>query len=807
MTSKNRIRVTLILLSACLTSQLSLARDPIKLTDAIAIQSTASPYVVSDCQPVHSIGRVVLNINPISVGMVTGTDDPSVRDCLTGERIFDGGVEYPKGSRLNYLAQFGLWVGAVHNRDTLVSRVLEILSTEYPEYRSTLDPSSICFTGAVSQQDYILVGSDTVDAGWSSLEEPDYSDGLLTWHKPINVEITQKSYAWSYSYAEDFILFDVEIQNTSDTAIENAYLGLCYTPRCRFVGTDWNYWGPDELIGLVEEVRIPTACNVTDTINLMWGADNDGDPVNGEFVDVKVQVGQDYLKSVPDVAGMFFIDYPGWSDLGPVHTSYNWWAYDWVNYDQAFDFGPQKWASFRDFRTGRNNGYPSGDPNRYHLMSNREIDWDPAYAATISCSDPYWNCPPQDWAENIADGFHFQQVQSIGPYTIPPGASVHLAYAFVAGEDFHTDPNNIAYLPNVPDRYYANLDFSDLFKNATWAKWIYDNPGYDTDGDGDSGKFDICVHDSTYTNGVWTPTSADTVYYAGDGVPDWRAAAPPPEPTIWVTPIINGFHVRFNGSRSETDVDVFSKLIDFEGYRIYLGRDERESSYNLVASYDRENYDKYIWDKTSEDDAWPCLSVPFTLDSLRCLYGLSLDPCDDSLFDPLDYTRTSPYRLDGFSDSLFFFLPHDYNAYELGVTTPIRKIYPDEPDPALIPEDDLTPDNYTDDGYLKYYEYEFEIENLLPTVVYWLNVTAYDFGDPKSDMPPLESSVTLGAQNGFPLSPSSADPNRNSKVYVYPNPYRGDADYRGLGYEGTHRGRPPRLSGESTKLRQPSSQM
>ncbi|MEW6412405.1 MAG: hypothetical protein AB1483_08020 [Candidatus Zixiibacteriota bacterium] len=729
------------------------------------------------------MGKVVLNVDPLWITLL-GSTGGDLRDCLTGERPFEGGAEYPKSSRLNYLAQAALWIGAVHGRDTLVSRNHEILPVEPTVFRSVLDPTSANFVDAVSQQDYILTGTDTIDPGWTLYEWPDYSDGLYTWHKPLNLEVTQKSYAWSYSYAQDFILFDVEIQNTGDTAIENAYFGLCYAPHVLFSGTEWNYYGPDDLIGFVSEIPIPTACNVTDTINLMWGADNDGDPVNGQFIDYKVKVGDEYLKSVPDVAGMFFIDYPHWSDLGPVHTSYNWWAYDWVNYDQAFDFGPQRWSSFRDFRTGRYNGYPSGDPNRYHLMSNREIDWDPAFASTISCTDPYVNCPPQDWAANIADGFFFQQVQSIGPYTIPPRASIHLAYAFVAGEDFHTDPNNIVHLPTFPTLYYNKLDFSDLFKNAMWAKWIYDNPGYDTDGDGDSGKFDICVYDSIYSNGLWIPTSADTVYYAGDGIPDWRAAAPPPPPTVWITPIIGGFHVRFNGQRSETDVDVFSKLIDFEGYRVYLGRDERESSYNLVASYDKENYDKYIWDKNSEDDTWLCLSFPFTLDSLRCLYGYTPDPCDDSLFHPLNYTRADPYRMPGFSDSIFFFRIHDYNVSELGVSTPIRKTYPDQPDPSLLPEESLPSEYYTDDGYLKYYEYEFEITGLLPTVEYWLNVTAFDFGDPKSDMPPLESSITLAAQNGFPLTPSSADPNRRGKVYVYPNPYRGDADYRDLGYEG-----------------------
>ena len=73
-----------------------------------------------------------------------------------------------------------------------------------------------------------------------------------------------------------------------------------------------------------------------------------------------------------------------------------------------------------------------------------------------------------------------------GPFSIPPGGVLSVPLAFVCGENLHTDPNNAArYLPHDPETYKNNLDFSDLVKNATWAEWIYDNPGYDTDGDGD----------------------------------------------------------------------------------------------------------------------------------------------------------------------------------------------------------------------------------------------------------------------------------------------------------------------------------
>jgi hypothetical protein len=287
--------------------------------------------------------------------------------------------------------------------------------------------------------------------------------------------------------------------------------------------------------------------------------------------------------------------------------------------------------------------------------------------------------------------------------------------------------------------------------------------------------------DSTFDGSQWIVTRADTIFYCGDGIPDWRAAAPPPPPDFWITPTINGLHVRFNGYRSETEVDVFSKIIDFEGYHIYVGRDERESSYSMVASYDRENYDKYVLDIYSDDYNYVCQSMPFTLDSLRCLYGSS---CEDTVFHPLLYSVTNPFTHPDFPDSVFYFAPHDFNADDVNNRTPITKIYPDEPDPTIYHPDSIPDEAFTEDGYLKFYEYEFTIENLLATVPYWVNVTAFDFGDPRVHMRPLESGITAGAKSAYPIGAMAATAADGGKVYIYPNPYRGDAGYRDNGFEG-----------------------
>ncbi|HWR82884.1 MAG TPA: hypothetical protein VN285_06260 [Candidatus Deferrimicrobium sp.] len=417
-------------------------------------------------------------------------------------------------------------------------------------------------------------------------------------------------------------------------------------------------------------------------------------------------------------------------------------------------------------------------------MSSGEVDYDQAFTATIGPLNAEWSSPPANRAGDYADGFGVYHQLSIGPFDIGPGGTLPIVFAYVAGENFHTNPHNALNLPYDPWAYYSNLDFSDLAKNAKWAEWIYDNPGVDTDGDGDSGQYRVCPFESMLVDSTWVYTRAETTWYKGDGIPDWKAAGPPPAPVFWLEPVVNGLRIRFNGQYSETTPDIFTHIVDFEGYRVYLGRDERVTSYSILASYDRHNFDKWVWNRYSlPEPQWELMDIPFTLDSLRCLYGSGMDPCLDSAFDPLLYTPSQPYFHPAYPESAFYFVKHDFNTWELGVSTPIRKVYPDEPDPRLLPIDSLTPERYTAEGYFKYFEYDVVVENLLATVPYWVNVTAFDFGSPKSGLWALEMSKTVGAKYTYPTHPS-ADTVYHGKVFVYPNPYRIDGRYRELGYEG-----------------------
>jgi hypothetical protein len=793
------------------------SRAMVNLDDFKGFSNNMAAFSPAHCVAAHRVGKIVLAINNNGT-FGTGFTAASGSDCFTGEYV--PSCIYPKGTNVEYLFAGALWIGAVVGRDTLVSVsadgwsfVREMFPDEPPFgdmiKRSIIDTDPYYDPNAVSEEDYISVFTDTITEG----VETDPFVGRP--HKPLYIEVTQNTYAWSYSYAEDFVLFDYRIKNIGYRRLENVYMGI-YVDADVCYDCSGTLGFTDDICGFKQTLeRTYGTCTYEDTVNIAWIADNDGDLTKEPF------------QRAPHVTATSILRTP----QRDLNVSFNWWI---SNRDSRLDFGPRQkpcsedtcfvtpqgdtlcyWKvgdsllpcpefkqEFRDFGLGGALGTPEGDYNKYYVLRNREFDYDQVYTCVIPQNDELWMYPlTNPDACDFADGFDTRYLLSFGPFDIDPGQKLPISLAYVAGENFHTDPANISNLPDDPDEFMKGLNFDDLGTNAMWASWIYDNPGVDTDGDGYAGEFRECIRnlviDTIVTDsgggskyGVGSMVAGDTIFdtvlivkdtfwYKGDGVPDFKGASPPPAPVFWIEPFVGGLRIRFNGTLSETTRDVFSGLVDFEGYRIYISRDKQASGFSVVASYDREDYNKYVLDTST--NRWRLDGPPYTLEELQSLYGT---PFGNPDFDPLAYSETSPFVHPRFPDSLFYFEPQDFNQSELGLPGGIRKLYPDQPYPSSVNPDSARPDELTEDGYLKYFEYEYVIEDLLPTVSYWVNVTTFDFGSPESGLQALETSKTLGAKSAYPLASADEVARKNLKVFVYPNPYRVDAGYRALGYEG-----------------------
>jgi len=759
------------------------------------------------CIAAHDIGKLSMSVNNNGTFGVNYSQSGTA-DCFTGETVL--ACEYPKGSRTQYNYGSAFWIGAVVNRDTLVSTGADGWNTGSgyelnPEesplgdmiYRSTIDPARPEFDGAVSEQDYVAIYSDTC------INCPGVGNDVVENrpHIPLNIEITQKSFAWSYAYAEDFILFDYAIRNIGRERLRNVYMGVYVDADVHDLAADEGY--DDDICGfrrMSPAHYLPSYCPPdSDIVNIAWIADNDGDLDAGQLI------------PVPHVTGVRIVRTPADS----LEVSFNWWI---GNSTPFLDFGPQTRLGQRDLGTG-GTGTPEGDRNKYYFLQNGEFDYDQVKTASIDPLDSIWLPPPANYAPDWATGLDTRYLLSFGPFDIEPGQTLPLSLAYIAGENLHSDPSNINNLPDNWPEYYQNIDFSDLDLNASWADWIYDNPGVDTDKDSFYGEYKICnlgsdstligidtIYDTlpgsdppvvdTLLDSLWEYAQADTIWFRGDGVPDFQGASPPPGPSTYtshrgvaglrVEPSVGKIRVIWNGAASENARDVFSREYDFEGYRVYVGRDERRLSYTLVASYDREDFNKYVWDENLS--TFQLLESPFTLFELRNLYSNG-----EPEWHPLDYGRNRPYIMTDHPDSVFYFEMQDHNRSILAndpinANTPIKKIYPEASRPPTLVLDSIPDSLYseylTDDGFFKYYEYEYTIEDLLPTVPYWINVTAFDYGSPRSGLAALETSPTTRPVTTYPLESVGQVAEKNLEVFVYPNPYRGDARYRERGFEG-----------------------
>jgi hypothetical protein len=454
------------------------------------------------------------------------------------------------------------------------------------------------------------------------------------------------------------------------------------------------------------------------------------------------------------------------------------------------------------------------------MMTNGEIDYDEVYSG-ISQTSRGWSPPPaQEWlASDYSNGGDCRMVLSYGPFDpIQPGDSVPFTVAFVAGGRVHTDPGNYDYRFNMnnPADYLDHLDFNDLIRNARWADWIFDNPGIDSDpsdGNNYAGKCYLidCVtadtlgYDTTITGdppettivAIALMSGCDSVFYKGDGIPDFNGPHAPPGPEFQVITKPGEVTLRWDGSYTETERDPVSAKRDFEGYRVYSGRVNQDEQYSLITSWDKNDFKRVAY--MPADNNWKTISDPYNEEQWRVLM-------DDTSFSPAKYPVpdfTTAYRdlaydtiwnRNGAIADIISRDRYSYWAAEAGnlgntywaggkiETNLIQRI--GERDTVIAGE------------ALTYGVYEFILKNLQSSVPMYFGVTTFDYGDYQNNLESLESTPATNSQYTQPIYSSNIVVDSALKVGVYPNPYKIEyrdgsgqrSSYFNEGYEGIGEG-------------------
>ncbi len=738
----------------------------------------------------HRISNIWFTVT--NWGFLGSAQDPNIIDCETG--LAAPSCEFPGGSELEYLFQGALWIGAIVDGDTLVScgtdgwwdshEFFPDVATDstgkiwlgstrpegsYPRTMTDCYPDQFDIDHSISEEDFTAYYADT-NVTYADVDPIDQRP-----LQPIGLQVEQKSYSWSYDYAEDFIIFDFKITNIGSSPINDMWVAF-------HIDADVHHrlnsasGAQDDMTGFLQKFKPIDALPEPIDIKTAYIMDNDGDPSSDGTWD---------NKSVRSCTGVRVVRVPEGSDS----IGFNWWI---SNINSNLDWGPQHMDNYHGPWPGGGNGTPGGDPARYLTISNREFDYDQAYAAIDysggDSAGTKWIPPlPSTNAKDIANGYDTRYTYSFGPFeTIQPGDSLLLTVAYIGGEDVHVNPNDYKNIfeGNETDTsaihaFINSLDFTDFAVNATWAEWVYDNPGVDTDGDGDSGKY-VCLNDSC----------TDRIWIKGDGVPDFAGPPPPPSPELTFETEPNNVNILWDGEKSEHTPDLFSGEVDFEGYKIYRSRSGVLNDFTLLGSYDRIDYDSLAWDpvnkrmklsKKSPMTLGELLTRADTSSSFR--FVVDLKPpytpiiCPDTTIDGTTYKWFIPhgYNIGCYEDTVFTQDTTGVGALGLGGIIPDSlEIHSAIYDSTVVALDPNTGDSI-DINY-----YTFSVDSVLSSVPYYYAVTSFDYGNPVTGLSPLESSKAINMRAIYAIGDFD---HIESDIYVYPNPYILDGRYRNQGWE------------------------
>jgi len=177
--------------------------------------------------------------------------------------------------------------------------------------------------------------------------------------------------------------------------------------------------------------------------------------------------------------------------------------------------------------------------------------------------------------------------------------------------------------------------------------------------------------------------------------------------------------LRWSKKPSETTPDDFSRVIDFEGYRIHVGNFDQDQYFDLLLELDKIDYAFFSIETDSKD-------------------SMMTFPMEQAEYDSLLEARN------GRTDTT------------IGNIRGILKAVGNNTGFGSITMDDST------------YEYHIKAHKLAPR---YYAVTAFDFGDPRSGLASLSTRPT---SNAVLLAPAGS---AKEPVRAVPNPYRAYEDY------------------------------
>jgi len=379
---------------------------------------------------------------------------------------------------------------------------------------------------------------------------------------------------------------------------------------------------------------------------------------------------------------------------------------------------------------------------------------------------------------DAGDGWYGEDAGTDGLYAVLPADqdSVPVWYfghfmGWYAGPDADGSENN-GLLDAGEDELLWSLQNFVADSGYVWAGPRFSQGGHAWVPDGAGGRAQMSFGAGGRPDWFIGHLNLNGVLDRGDGVPDFQGPPPPPPPIVFADADEDAVILRWKDN-AERAVDPFSHLRDFEGYRIWVGNENLEGRYGLLAEYDRVDFAYYDRDgalRTMPDER-PLGEAPADT-TVEMWERRPVGP--NNGLQPVRAPRGWTEPFDDANGDLVWNAPEPFADRDGNGEWDPGEPYEDldangrrDPGESF---DDLDGDGVFDvaDDYTVY-EYRVEpVRSLFPRLY---AVTASDFGDFLTGTEPLESSKTASAVAAAP----SGLPGR--PVRAVPNPYRMDRDY------------------------------
>ncbi len=490
-------------------------------------------------EALHNVGNVGLTMT--NAGFIGRSN---VRNSPTGAPSF----EYPLNSGVEHLFEAGLWIGAVQRstgRLTVRSGAIssgagyragaggyEMNPIAPFTRRSSLPQSPFFFPGSTSHEDLTTAYADTFRL------VPGTQTPVADFGERLGLKVEQKSYAYSFPFAETFVIVTFDITNVSQSALDSIYVGLYHDLVVRNVNTTTDAGGAffnKGGLGYLDSLYTSYAFNAggaEPSINT-YGAIT---YLGGTYTDA--QTGNE-LFVIPSNRDRFEA-----AGLPAPGVTPRWWLFSGA--------------------TDPDLSRPQDDLDRYTRMATPFPD------STGFPSQQDYRDALANWYTTLREGGRTGQgnwlgMTAVGPYrSLEPGQSLSATFAFVAARK----PDNLQNDAGKP--VDTRQSRSLLVDNIGWARRTFGGEDRNYNGELDAGE-DV----------------------NGNGVLDrFLIPEPPNAPNVRVELDAGQVTVYWDRSSEESRDPVTGEL-DFEGYSIYrsvLGADRSGDPLGdaiLAATFDK----------------------------------------------------------------------------------------------------------------------------------------------------------------------------------------------------------------------------